>query len=191
MIANHVLAAIVALSGRLTRVESQLRFGPNSIGNKQGIWPAFWSLGESIRRGVSWPACGELDILETVNGQLTGYGTIHCDVYPGGICNEGSGIGAAIGIPDQEWHTWRLEVDRRPGNWLDESITWYRDGQQFHRVQGNRINNYNVWNALAHSPMFFILNVAVGGNWPGYPNGATQDGYGSMMEVAYVAHYST
>jgi hypothetical protein len=152
-------------AGRLTRAEALIRFGTNSIGNKQGIWPAFWALGDILRRGGSWPSCGELDILETVNGQLTGYGTIHCDVYPGGICNEGNGIGASIGIPDQGWHTWRLEVDRRPGNWLDESITWYRDGQQFHRVTGARINNYNVWNALAHSPMFFILNVAVGGNW--------------------------
>jgi beta-glucanase (GH16 family) len=44
---------------------------------------------------------------------------------------------------------------------------------------------------LAQSPVFFLLNVAVGGDWPGYPNDATQDGYNSMMEVAYVAHYST
>jgi hypothetical protein len=178
-------------AGRLTRAESLIRFGGNSPGNKQGIWPAFWALGDVLRRGGSWPSCGELDILETVNGQLTGYGTIHCDVYPGGICNEGSGIGASTGIPDQGWHTWRIEIDRRPGNWLDESISWYLDGQLFHRVAGSRIGNAAVWNSLAHSPLYFILNVAVGGSWPGYPNGATQDGYGSMMEVAYVSHYST
>ncbi|KAJ6440591.1 endo-1,3(4)-beta-glucanase [Purpureocillium lavendulum] len=177
--------------GKVTRAEAQIRFGNNSIGNKQGIWPAFWMLGDSLRHGTGWPANGEIDILETINGQLTGYGTLHCDKSPGGICNEGNGIGGSIGIPDQGWHTWRVDIDRRPGDWTAETITWFMDGRQFHQISGGRIGNYNVWNAVAHSPMFFILNVAVGGNWPGYPNGNTQDGYGSMMEVAYVAVYST
>jgi beta-glucanase (GH16 family) len=64
--------------GRRTMAEAQIRFGANSIDTKAGIWPAFWLLGDSIRHGTNWPACGELDIMETVNGQLTGYGTIHC-----------------------------------------------------------------------------------------------------------------
>jgi hypothetical protein len=45
--------------GRLTRVESAIMFGESSIGNKQGIWPAFWMLGNSIRTGTPWPACGK------------------------------------------------------------------------------------------------------------------------------------
>lgn len=64
--------------GRKTMAEAIIRFGGNSVGTKKGIWPAFWLLGDSIRRGTAWPGCGELDIMETVNGQLTGYGTIHC-----------------------------------------------------------------------------------------------------------------
>jgi beta-glucanase (GH16 family) len=66
-------------AGKRTMAEAAIRFGGNAINTKQGIWPAFWLLGDSLRRGGSWPACGELDILETVNGQLTGYGTAHCD----------------------------------------------------------------------------------------------------------------
>lgn len=66
-------------AGRRTMAEALIRFGGNNIGTKQGIWPAFWLLGDSIRHGTPWPACGELDVLETVNGQLTGYGTIHCN----------------------------------------------------------------------------------------------------------------
>lgn len=178
------------VAGKMTLVESQIRFGGNAISAKKGIWPAFWMLGDSIRHGTGWPACGELDVLETVNGQLTGYGTVHCDVYPGGICNEGNGIGGNIGIPDQGWHTWRIIFDRRSNNWQTESITWFMDGQQFHQITGSRINNQAVWNSLCHSPMYFLLNVAVGGNWPGYPDGTTQDGYGSMMEVGYLAHYT-
>lgn len=157
-------------AGKITRVEAQVMFGEDSTGNKQGIWPAYWMLGNSLRNGGSWPACGEIDILETVNGILTGHGTVHCDVYPGGICNEGNGIGAGVGIPDQNWHTWRVEIDRRSSNWADQSINWYMDGARFHQVTGARIGNSGVWAALAQSPLYFIANVAVGGDWVCFPN---------------------
>jgi beta-glucanase (GH16 family) len=152
-------------AGRITFAEARIRFGDNNIGNKQGIWPAFWFLGDSCRNGTPWPACGEVDALETVNGQLTGYGTVHCDRDQGGICNEPNGIGGTTGIPDQGWHTWRVVWDRTAGSWEGESLTWYMDGRQFHQVSGSRIGNYNVWRSLAQTPLYFILNVAVGGNW--------------------------
>ncbi|KAI0466560.1 putative endo-1,3(4)-beta-glucanase [Xylaria cf. heliscus] len=177
--------------GRKTILEAKIRFGSNPISAKQGIWPAFWLLGDSIRHGTPWPQCGEVDILETVNGKLTGYGTVHCDVAPGGICNEYNGIGGTISIPDQSWHAWRIIVDRTPSSWTSESITWYRDGVQFMQVTGGRINNQNVWNSLAATPQYFILNVAVGGSFPGNPNSQTLGGFGSDMEVAYVAHYQS
>ncbi|KAI1387672.1 glycoside hydrolase family 16 protein [Hypoxylon trugodes] len=176
-------------AGAQTMAEAKLRFGDNAIANKQGIWPAFWLLGSSVNNGVAWPACGELDVMETVNGILTGHGTAHCDVYPGGVCNEPNGLGATVGIPDQSWHNWRIVWDRRANTWTGETITWYMDGAQFQQISGASINNQNVWNSLAASSVYFILNVAVGGDWPGPPNANTQDGYGSMMEVAYVAHY--
>ena len=157
-----------AQAGKITRSEAQIMFGDSGQGNKQGIWPAFWQLGDGIRNGVNWPGCGELDIMETVNGQLTGHGTVHCDVYPGGICNEGTGIGSSVGIPNYGWHTWRLEVDRRSGNWQDQSINWYLDGVHYHQITGARIGNEGVWASLAHKPFFFLLNVAVGGNWVSY-----------------------
>ncbi|KAK7990092.1 hypothetical protein PG989_010407 [Apiospora arundinis] len=178
-------------AGGVTRIESQLRFGGNSPSAKQGLWPAFWMLGQALRQGTGWPAAGELDIMETVNGQLIGHGTIHCDVYPGGVCNEPTGIGAAVGIPNQDWHVWRLEFDLRNGDWNAQTLQWSVDGNVYQTISGARIGNQAVWNALAHSPMYILLNMAVGGNWPGYPNAGTQDGYGSMMEVAYVAHYQT
>ncbi|KAJ0383785.1 hypothetical protein COL922a_009730 [Colletotrichum nupharicola] len=178
-------------AGRLTLAEGYIRFGDNAIANKKGMWPAFWMLGDAIRNGVGWPRCGELDILETVNGALTGYGTVHCDVNPGGACNEPNGIGAATGIPDQGWHTWRVQIDRRSNYWQTESITWFRDGVQFHQITGARIGSEAIWNTLARAPLFFILNIAVGGNWPGNPDGNTLGGYGSMMETAYVAVYQS
>jgi beta-glucanase (GH16 family) len=151
--------------GRLTMAEGLIRFGDNPISNKKGLWPAFWLLGDSIRHGTGWPRCGEVDIMETVNGVLQGYGTLHCDTWPGGRCGEPTGITGNIAIPDQGWYIWRVIWDRRPDNWEDETITWYRDGLPFHAVSGSQIGDQAVWATLAHSPLFFILNVAVGGNW--------------------------
>ncbi|KAI1490293.1 family 16 glycosyl hydrolase [Biscogniauxia mediterranea] len=176
-------------AGALTMAEAKIRFGDNPIANKQGIWPAFWLLGNSIRTGTAWPACGELDIMETVNGQLTGYGTAHCDVYPGGACNEPSGLAGTTAIPDQSWHTWRIVWDRRASSWTGETITWYFDGAQFQQITGAQVGSQSVWNTLAASPLYFILNVAVGGDWPGAPNANTLGGFGSMMEIAYVSQY--
>ncbi|KAI3317764.1 glycoside hydrolase family 16 protein [Xylariaceae sp. AK1471] len=178
-------------ANRRTVVEAKIRFGNNAAGNKQGIWPAFWMLGDSIRRGGQWPQCGEIDILEAINGQVTGYGTVHCDVAPGGICNEYSGIGGSTSFGDNGWHNWRVIIDRTSSAWTSQTITWYRDGNQYMQVSGGRINNLNVWNSLTATPLYIILNVAVGGDWPGAPNANTLGGWGSEMEVAYVAVYQS
>ncbi|AEO60763.1 glycoside hydrolase family 16 protein [Thermothelomyces thermophilus ATCC 42464] len=172
--------------GGRTMAEAQIRFGSNDISTKQGLWPAFWLLGDSIRHGTGWPACGELDILETINGQLTGYGTAHCTA-----CNEPVGRGGSVPIPNQDFQRWRIVWDLTNGDWRAQTITWFMNDQQFHQLSGATIGDQGVWSTLTNKPLFFILNMAVGGNWPGYPNDRTQGGYGAMMEVGYVAHYST
>lgn len=149
---------------RLTAAEAQIRFGGNSADSKKGYWPAFWLLGASVRGGTEWPGCGEIDVFESVNGKLEGLGTAHCDVYPGGACDEPRGRSASVAMPSQGWHTWRVTWDRRDGDWRGQSIEWSRDGESFHRVTGGEINDEAVWASLAHSPLYFILNVAVGGD---------------------------
>ncbi|KAG5990696.1 hypothetical protein E4U43_004214 [Claviceps pusilla] len=176
--------------GRITRVEASIRFGSNSPASKKGFWPAFWMLGDSLRHGGKWPGCGEIDVMEELNGQMIGHGTVHCHQYPGGICNEPTGIGSPVGFGGNNFHVWRVEFDRRSNDWRQQSLTWFVDGRQFNKIMGSRIGNAGVWATLCQSPMYFVLNMAVGGTWPGYPTGATQDGFGAMMEVAYVAHYS-
>ncbi|TEA08737.1 Glucan endo-1,3-beta-glucosidase A1 [Colletotrichum sidae] len=108
--------------------------------NEQGIWPAFWMMGDAVRNGVEWPLCGELDVFEQVNGQLTATGTVHCQQESGGICNEPSGHGISTSIPDNGWHTWSLERDRTSMDWLTEIITWLRDGITFNRITGSDID---------------------------------------------------
>lgn len=152
-------------SGRITRIEAALRLGGNNAKYKQGIWPAFWVLGESSRRGVKWPTCGEVDIMENVSGQKTVYGAAHCDKSPGGICEEPNGVNGQVTHADANYHVWRVDYNRKSSQYKDQSITWYKDGKQFHRVTGSQINNEKVWKTLCQSPMFVILNVAVGGYW--------------------------
>ncbi|CAI6094334.1 unnamed protein product [Clonostachys chloroleuca] len=176
--------SLTPANGKITRIEASIMFGENLPVNKQGMWPAFWMLGNSIRWGVSWPECGEIDVMEAINGILTGHGTVHCDTCSGGITG-------TIKIPDQAWHLWRVEIDRREPNYQDEAIIWYLDENQFHKVTGSHLGSPDAWAALTQSPLFIIFNVAVGGDWPGYPKSNTLDGYGSRMEVAYVAHYTS
>ncbi|KAK3316985.1 concanavalin A-like lectin/glucanase domain-containing protein [Apodospora peruviana] len=177
--------------GKVTIVEGKIRFGDNPRDQKQGIWPAFWLLGDSIHQGTPWPRCGELDIMETINGNPTGYGTVHCGNNPGGPCNEPIGRPATVGLPDNGWHTWSIKIDRtNSGNFRNENIQWSLDGRVYSTLTGADIGEEGVWGTLAHSPLFIILNVAVGGDWPGAPNGNTKDSWGSMMEVEYVAVYS-
>lgn len=150
--------------GKKMRFQASLRTGENA--NKQGMWPAFWMLGDAIRHGTEWPLCGELDIFEQVNGEMTGYGTVHCQQEDGGVCNQPSGLGEATAIPDSDFHVWSLEVDRTSNNWETETITWSMDGNSFHVLSGAALGDEDIWATVAHSPMYLILNVAVGGSWP-------------------------
>ena len=146
------------------QVQAMLRMGDNL--QKQGMWPAFWMLGDAMRHGTPWPLCGELDIMEQVNGQMTGYGTVHCGAENGGPCNEPMGKGKSTPIPDNDFHTWSIVIDRSSGNWQTETIQWFVDGVSYHTVSGSEMGDEGTWGTLAHSPYYVLLNVAVGGNWP-------------------------
>jgi beta-glucanase (GH16 family) len=153
--------------GMLTLVEANLRFGDNPSGNKQGIWPAFWMLGADFRDyGVPWPQCGEVDVMENINGQNVGYGTGHCGSnWQGGPCNEPTGLSGQAWIPDLDYHNWRVVWDRTSGDWTRETITWYLDNNQFQQIVGGNVGDFNAWSSMAHNSMYIIFNVAVGGVW--------------------------
>jgi beta-glucanase (GH16 family) len=175
-------------SGKKMVIEAQIRLGTNPTIHQKGIWPAFWALGSSFREGTAgWPSCGEWDVLEAINADGKGHGTLHCGTVQGGPCHEMAGLGSTTSLAAGVFHKWTFVVDRTESAWWQQSLTWYRDGAEYHRVSGADIGDFATWVKIAHSPFFLILNVAVGGMFPGPPNAATAGGVGSGMEVAYVA----
>ncbi|WIB34528.1 glycoside hydrolase family 16 protein [Curtobacterium sp. MCSS17_005] len=141
------------------RIEARIR-----IPRGQGIWPAFWMLGADIGQ-VGWPACGEIDVMENV-GYEPGivHGTVHGPGYSGA-----QGISAAYTNPSgaafaDDFHVYG--VDWRPG-----SITWTVDGVAYRTVTRADVGSA-PW--VFDKPFFVILNVAVGGDWPGSPDASTR-----------------
>ncbi len=126
----------------------------------QGIWPALWMLGENIT-SVSWPTCGEIDIMELIGGEgyndATVHGTAHWE--DNGHALYGQANSLSSGIYNDEFHVFSII-------WTSNSIKWLRDDIQY--------NEMNITNLSAfQNNFFFIFNVAVGGNWPGYPDATT------------------
>src|SRR6185436_17601079 len=138
------------------RFESRMR-----IPRGQGIWPAFWMLGNDIG-SVGWPTSGEIDIMENIGREPnTVHGTIHGPGYSGG---EGIGAGYSIGGAFADaFHTFAVE-------WGPDFIAWFVDGVQYQRRTPADLGG-DRW--VFNHPFFMIMNVAVGGFWPGDPDGST------------------
>ncbi len=179
------------LGGQLA-VEASIQLPAVTGAAAQGYWPAFWMLGAAFR-GVytNWPSIGEIDAMENANGTNTVHGTFHCGVTPGGPCNEMAGLGGSTTcVPDCQGnlHTYRIEVDRSTS---PEAIRWYLDGVQYWQVLSNNpaIDAATWANAVDHA-FFIILNVAMGGSFPGaLPSASTTSGV--PMVVDYVRVYSS
>ncbi|KAL3417339.1 endo-1,3-beta-glucanase [Phlyctema vagabunda] len=191
-----------AVEGGKLYVETRIKLGDAPKEVQQGIWPAFWALGESFRGNyTNWPAASEWDILEVLNGLPTIYSTIHCGVAPGGPCNEYNGLGnGGVDFSFGAYHTIGFGVDRsmtgpnghyRNSTWKDERLEFFLDGDLVFNVTGATVGDRPAWEKLAHEGHFLLLNVAVGGNWPGPPNNATIGGDRAAMEVDYVAVFNS
>lgn len=143
------------------RIEARLK-----LPRGQGIWPAFWMLGHDIET-VPWPACGEIDIMEMVGHKPdTLHGTLHGPGYSGDLGLTTSIVlpnGAAIG---DAYHV--FAVDWAPGR-----IEWSFDGATFHTLTPADLPPGTAWVFDDH-PFFLLLNLAVGGKWPGYPDATTE-----------------
>ncbi|MGP4114723.1 glycoside hydrolase family 16 protein [Streptomyces sp. 4N509B] len=185
-----------APAGGTLRIEGRIQM-PNVTGDAAlGYWPAFWALGSPYRGNYwNWPAIGEFDIMENVNGINSVWGVLHCGVNPGGDCHETNGLGASRTCPgascQSAFHTYRFEWDRSVS---PQQFRWYVDDQQYHSVSQNQVSATTWANMTEHAGYFILLNVAMGGAFPnGVQGGATPTAAtvpGHPMVVDYVAVWS-
>ncbi|MDX2131840.1 MAG: family 16 glycosylhydrolase [Planctomycetota bacterium] len=147
-----------------------------SVPAGQGLWPAFWMLPTNSPYG-GWAASGEIDIIETINAATTAHGTIH---HGSNWPNNTSNGGQLAGTYANTFRVYRVE-------WEPDEIRWYVDGVRYYRVTSA------TWFSTAapandrapfDTPFHLLLNLAVGGNWPGNPNASTP--FPSTLRVDYV-----
>ena len=141
-----------------------------------GIWPAFWMVGDVP---AEWPANGEIDIMENIGREpSTVHGTGHGPGYSGE-----QAIGAPFSLPAgkrfcDDFHVYAVE-------WEPEEIRWYVDGAKYHSVAPSSLPAGARW--VYDRPFYLLLNLAVGGTWPGDPGASSK--FPRTMLVDYVRVY--
>lgn len=141
----------------------------------QGIWPAIWMLGSNIST-TPWPTCGEIDMMELLGNQPDKvYGTAHWG-NAGQSAESGGNYTLPSGDFSQEFHVFSI-------SWDSTKIQWYVDNQLYYTVNKTDV----VGTYPFDQPFFFILNIAVGGAWPGNPDNTTV--FPQRMIVDYVRVY--
>ena len=143
----------------------------------KGIWPAFWLLGDDHETN-HWPNCGEIDILETIGAHDTMYSTIHGPGYSGGKGPSTKYILPAGQQVDTAFHLYAVE-------WEPNEIRFYVDDTLIAKRTPADLPAGTKW--VFDHPFFIILNVAVGGHWPGNPDATTT--FPQRMLVDYLRVY--
>lgn len=145
----------------------------------KGIWPAFWMLGANID-DASWPLCGEMDIIEAVNDESVVYGTHHWS-HEGQHAEYGNSTreyyGTSYPMDISEFHIYKTV-------WNEKSIAMYVDDFKYQEIG---IEDASGDMGTFHKNFFFILNVAVGGQWPGFDIDDSQ--FPNEMIVDYIRVY--
>jgi beta-glucanase (GH16 family) len=165
-----------APKGGVLAIEASIQQPDVSGGAAAGYWPAFWSLGAPFRGNyLNWPGIGEIDIMEDINGRSSVFGTLHCGtVAPPNPCNEFSGLGSGeIPCPNcqKSFHTYRAELD---DSIEPAEIRWYLDATNYFTVKSSQVDATTWANATDHG-FFLILNVSMGGGFPGAFGGGPTD----------------
>lgn len=164
----------------LTRDKKFLKFGRIDVRailpKGKGIWPAFWLLPQHNVFG-GWPRSGEIDLMELVGHEANkSHGTVHFGPGPGSTQISRS-YTLPSGIFNDEFHVFSIE-------WTLDQVKWYIDGNLFSTVNKADLGAANY---PFNEEFFFIINLAVGGNWPGSPDASTY--FPQWLIVDYVRWY--
>ena len=146
----------------------------------KGLWPAIWMMPTDSEYG-SWAASGEIDIMELLGHEPY---MVHGTLHYGGEWPYNSHSGDYFLLKDgqvfpDDFHTFGLE-------WEPREFRWYVDGELY-QTQNDWHTDGGNYPAPFDKRFYIILNVAVGGNWPGNPNTLTQ--FPQAMLVDYVRVY--
>ncbi len=146
----------------------------------QGMWPAFWMLGNNIT-SVGWPKCGEIDIMENIGKEP---GTVHGSLHSSSTVAQTSDASAPFSLPAgqnfaADFHLYAVE-------WEPGTVRFYVDSNLYATVTQSQWPAGGAW-TFDH-PFFLLLNVAVGGDWPGAPDNSTV--FPQQMLVDYVRVYT-
>ncbi|MFH9725832.1 discoidin domain-containing protein [Streptomyces sp. NPDC017254] len=157
------------------RVEARVK-----VPKGKGLWPAFWMMGGDFLTGRPWPYNGEIDIMEILGKDVkTAYSTVHAPAY-----NGGGGIGAPYRLPQDadfsdDFHTWTAD-------WNSKGIVYSLDGRTVFTLDKEQVERTRgPW--IFDHPHYMILNLAIGGDWPGPTDSTTP--FPSKMLVDYVRVY--
>lgn len=147
----------------------------------QGIWPAFWGMGENFD-SVGWPGCGEMDIMEMVGATVdekrndTRHGVLHWEMENGDHWSHGDDIELAEpAILHDDFHVYGVI-------WDTEYVFFYMDDVIYHAESISESDKSEF-----HQPFFLLLNLAIGGEWPGYPDKYTT--FPQQYVIDYVRVY--
>lgn len=164
----------------LTRGKKVMKYGRIDVRAKlprgRGIWPAIWMMPQSSVYG-GWPKSGEIDIMEMLGHEPSKvYGTVHYGPGPGSTQISRPYSLSSSSFYDQ-FHVFSLE-------WSQDELKWYVDNQLFSTVKKADVGS-NTW--PFNEEFYLIINLAVGGNWPGNPDANTS--FPQWMILDYVRAY--
>ena len=167
------LKTLGKFSQKYGRFEARIK-----IPQGQGIWPAFWMLGDDTDK-IGWPKSGEIDIIENIGKEpTTVHGTIHGPGYSGD-----KGIGSPYNLPAD--HHFADDFYLYAVEWEPKAIRFFVDEHLYATLTPANLPKGAKW--VYNHPFFMLLNVAVGGGWPGNPDATTA--FPQTMLVDYVRVY--
>jgi len=176
-LARDYTSARIETQGRFElkygRVEARIK-----LPKGKGIWPAIWLLGNDFKE-VGWPLCGEIDMMENVGIEpSTVHGSLHGPGYSGG-----NPLTGTFTLPGQarfsdDYHLFAID-------WSPREIRFYVDGHLYETQSADSLPPGKRW--VFDHPFYIVLNVAVGGFWPGNPDATTH--FPARMLVDYVRVY--
>jgi beta-glucanase (GH16 family) len=146
----------------------------------QGMWPAFWMLGQDITTN-GWPKCGEIDIMENIGREP---GMVHGSLHGPNSIGGTSDTTSTVTLPNNanfadDFHVYAVE-------WEPTQIRFYVDSNNYAAFNKSDWPANGTW--VFDHPFFVIVNVAVGGSWPGSPDATTQ--FPQQLLVDYVRVYT-